>query len=730
MRTTKQLLMLLAITTSQIVSAKTITVHSTADDGAGSLRQAIASASNGDKINIVVNGTITLTSGELLVDKSLTIKGPGTHGIISGNNASRVFHITPGTTVTLDSLTITNGASNPDYTTYPDSAGGGIYNDHAKLTVSNCTLSNNVAVYGAGLFNDSTVGSGPSVTVNNSTFNNNSAFYGAALYNNGELGAATLAVSNCSLLNNSAPNDQFGFPSGYGAGAFNDGFSGSATLIVTNTQESGGRAIYGAGIFNSGEAGGSATFSLINSALADNYGTGGKGVGIYNDGESGTATATLLNSKIIDGGAGVDNDGQNGGNATLTLNNSTLNSGGGIENDGQFGNATLLVTNSTISGSLANVGGIFNDGQLGSATCSLTNSNVTGGNGPGIWNYAEGGGSAVLNLTKSSVRKNKADFGGAGIRNSGTDGSASTTLTDSTVSDNSSLTDGGGIGNQSGVLTVNRSVVSNNSCTDPSGNSAGGGIYNSSDSGNATLIVTDSTISGNSAGFSSGIYNEGISGTASVTLNNSTASGNFITEAQPSFGAGCIYSVAVDGEVAVTLNNSTVSDNTHVGVFNDAINNSATLRLNDSTIADNPGTGVLTNAHPGASAVVVVGNTILSAKPSDKTIANLNNTSVVDSKGYNISSDASGGDNSTGPGGLLNGPGDTRNTNPMLGPLQNNGGPTMTQALLKNSPAINAGDPNFNPYLFSPPLLYDQRGPGFPRVVGGRLDIGAFESQH
>jgi hypothetical protein len=48
--------------------------------------------------------------------------------------------------------------------------------------------------------------------------------------------------------------------------------------------------------------------------------------------------------------------------------------------------------------------------------------------------------------------------------------------------------------------------------------------------------------------------------------------------------------------------------------------------------------------------------------------------------------------------------------------------------LRKNSPAIDAGDPNFNPYSFNPPLLYDQRGSGFPRVVNGRLDIGAFES--
>jgi hypothetical protein len=58
----------------------------------------------------------------------------------------------------------------------------------------------------------------------------------------------------------------------------------------------------------------------------------------------------------------------------------------------------------------------------------------------------------------------------------------------------------------------------------------------------------------------------------------------------------------------------------------------------------------------------------------------------------------------------------------LLGPLADNGGPTWTHALLTGSPAIGAGDPNFT----SPPD-FDQRGPGFPRVVSGRIDIGAFE---
>ena len=95
--------------------------------------------------------------------------------------------------------------------------------------------------------------------------------------------------------------------------------------------------------------------------------------------------------------------------------------------------------------------------------------------------------------------------------------------------------------------------------------------------------------------------------------------------------------------------------------------------------------------------------------------ANLvSNSGTVISHGYNLSSDNGGG--------FLTATGDQINTDPILGPLQNNGGPTFTHGLLTGSPAINAGDPNF-----TPPPLYDQRGPGYDRVYNGRIDIGSFE---
>src|SRR5207244_553846 len=104
----------------------------------------------------------------------------------------------------------------------------------------------------------------------------------------------------------------------------------------------------------------------------------------------------------------------------------------------------------------------------------------------------------------------------------------------------------------------------------------------------------------------------------------------------------------------------------------------------------------------------------------------------------NLSNDAAGGNGMTGPGGLLNATGDQRNTDPLLDPngLQDNGGPTKTIGLAVGSPAIDAGDPNFDPSAFTPPLTTDQRGAGFDRVSKGKaasataiVDIGAFEVQ-
>ena len=141
----------------------TIIVTNTNDSGPGSLRQALADANDGDVIGFAVTGTSGLTSGELLVAKNVTISGPGTENLaVNGNNQSRVFHITSGRTVTISGLTITNGSAG---------SGGGIYNDHAVLILSNCTISGNS---GDGIHNDGHNIGHATLKINNSLLTNNS----------------------------------------------------------------------------------------------------------------------------------------------------------------------------------------------------------------------------------------------------------------------------------------------------------------------------------------------------------------------------------------------------------------------------------------------------------------------------------------------------------------------------------------------------------------------------
>src|SRR4051794_38524258 len=163
--------------------AAPITVTNTNDSGSGSLRQAVADAVDGDTINfsLSLNGqTIMLTSGELLVDKIVSISGPGANTLaVDGNHTSRVFHIASGKIVTISGLSITNGLGSPRILSYN---GGGIYNDNATLAVSSCTISGNSTPTdsfgsGGGIFNDGYSG-GATLTVSNCTISGNSAVPG------------------------------------------------------------------------------------------------------------------------------------------------------------------------------------------------------------------------------------------------------------------------------------------------------------------------------------------------------------------------------------------------------------------------------------------------------------------------------------------------------------------------------------------------------------------------
>ena len=121
------------------IRAATIPVTNIGDTGPGSLRAALATATNGDTIDATgLSGTITLTNGPLFVTNSVNINGPGPVNLaIDGNfpnTTNRVFFVNGGVTVSITGLTISNGnALN----------GGGILNARSDLTVSNCALVGN-----------------------------------------------------------------------------------------------------------------------------------------------------------------------------------------------------------------------------------------------------------------------------------------------------------------------------------------------------------------------------------------------------------------------------------------------------------------------------------------------------------------------------------------------------------------------------------------------------------
>ena len=319
------------------------------------------------------------------------------------------------------------------------------------------------------------------------------------------------------------------------------------------------------------------------------------------------------------------------------------------------------------------------------------------------------------------------------------------TLTNSLITGNTIAglgADGGGISSLEGTVTLINSMVSGNMTGGLYGD--GGGIFTMS--GSVTLI--GSAVSGNTSGDAgAGIF----TGTGDVLLINSSLSEN--TTANPVADGGGVFTSSGDvvlfsstvsdntsgddgGGIRtfsgdVTLANSTVSGNSTIGseaAGGGIYSNSGSVSLFNSTVTDNqaagPGGGLFVADASSAPEFtsensIVAGNTDNGSAPDlqfdPDTIPVINFTLIGDPLGSGVDSD-------TGIGNLLN-------ENPLLGLLADNGGPTLTHALLPGSPAINGGDIDFNPTDFTPPLLSDQRGIGFARVFNNQIDIGAFELQ-
>jgi hypothetical protein len=690
----------------------TFTVANLADDGrVGSLRYELEQAMAAGGTNTInfsssLSGPIELLNGPqhlgpLVFDSGTNTTIEGNAGIpINGNDDATVFEIESGATVTLNNVTSTGGNYNG-----PVNAGD-IYND-GILNVTNGSQILGVAAKnfhslelptgtlegdGGGIFNDA----GAILNVKEGSTVEGIAELGGAIYNNG--GTVTL-------------ND--------------------ATIL--------GEADTGGGLINLNNGNVTIVDSDFDGCLAD-----ASGGAIANEAHSSlTATdSTFTDGEAFDWGGGIANY----ADATMILNGDTISdnaalSGGGIFN---YTGALLTVTGSTISGNTATLdgGGIENFNGTVSFSGSAYPAGITDNlaiDGAGVYNL---GGS--FTLSSSNVSGNTAtgaaankydpyidyiDAIGAGIDNT----SAGSSLEQST-------------------LTITNSTILLNTATtgETGGVAQGAGIY----SNIGTVEITDTTINGNTASGDTFAQGGGIySRTDTVQINSSTISNNTVTTGKggptdPAVPEVFAMGGGVDsaGGDTIEVVNSTIAQNEAIdtGTLGDAEGggfwDAGFVTLTNCTDAD--------NFISGSDLYVTVGSGIYLNPSGDTTI---NNTIVADNgysqAGLTGNMDVWGPDSDLNAnssnnlistrladngvpisGGLLNGVnGNIVGSEPNLGPLQNNGGPTDTMALLFGSPAINAGSNalalNFN----GTALAFDQRGTGFDRIVTGTVDIGAYE---
>jgi CSLREA domain-containing protein len=301
---------------------------------------------------------------------------------------------------------------------------------------------------------------------------------------------------------------------------------------------------------------------------------------------------------------------------------------------------------------------------------------------------------------------------GGGLKNNG----GFLTIIDCAFSNNgvSHSDEGGGAIYNGGSLTVIDSILSSNNATYDQG---GGGIYNT-----GTLTLTNSTLKGNYAYNNGGaIINGGVAIVASSSL-----SGNWVLfngGAIENFGTMVVTNSTFSGNSSdlteggainnygtMVVINSILSGNS-ADIWGGAIYNDSILTVTNSTLSGNSG---VTGGAIYSSGLLTAINTIVASSLSGDECYG----SIIDG-GHNISSDDSCGFDPAN--------GSLPNTNPRLGPLQDNGGATWTHALLVGSPAIDAGDDAQCPET-------DQRG--VPRPLDGNgdneavCDIGSYEFEY
>ncbi|MBN1589510.1 MAG: right-handed parallel beta-helix repeat-containing protein [Pirellulales bacterium] len=441
--------------------------------------------------------------------------------------------------------------------------------------------------------------------------------------------------------------------------------SGAEASLSEITLTHGGHTSLGGGITNYG------TLSISHSIISNSSATSTlspRGGGIYNAGQLSIDHSTIS------------------GNSSISSCTDQYNKayGGGVYNGG-----TLSITDSTISDNSATVagyfaygGGLCNDGVLSISHSTISGNSVS--NEGGSTAYCGGGGLANCDGTTTIAHSIISDNSATGQSGCGggavfVDGGA-VTIDHSTVSGNWATYNCGGVFNYAGETTVSHSTISGNSASNA------GGLLNLRD-----LVVINSTVSNNSAtgagGGMAAAYSYGASPTLQVV--NSTISGNSAT-----MGGG-IYSVNSSTNVSIT--NSTITDNSATNSGGGLYASSSQILMHNSVIAENDAGD---NAQIHATVLPQSSHNLIGVSTGLSGIAHGENGNQIGAEGSPI--------------------------DPMLDPLQDNGGPTLTHAPLAGSPLIDAGD---DAKAIDPqwePLLADQRG--FSRFFG-TVDIGAVEDQ-
>ncbi len=388
------------------------------------------------------------------------------------------------------------------------------------------------------------------------------------------------------------------------------------------------------------------------------------------------------------GGGGIYNGG------ALAVTNCTIsgnvqdnwgNSGGGIANFG-----TMTVTNTTISGNglPGNPGGGI---YAGSKNTTITNCTISGNHGSGILGGVDG----------SGVISNSTISGNGDVSNSGAGIVGSWVVTKCMISGNLS----GGIDGHD--MTITNCMISGNSKT----NGYGGGGISVDYPGNVT--ITNSTISGNSVsgrnGVTGGVTGGGIYFSANATVANCTISGNSVVGNSNGSGYGGGISAMDNGSrtLNVTITNSTVTGNSAIA---------------GSYPSPSAGGGIYIGSYSSLTARATI--IALNTAPSGPDVYS-DYSATLTSQGFNLIGNNTGATITPAQASDKIGT-SAAPIDPLLGPLQNNGGPTSTCALLAGSPAIEAGDDSVLNTPLS--LTTDQRGAGFTRRSGSHVDIGAFET--